>query len=84
MKYKICIWGLGKIYNQFVNTLKYFVSQQMIEITALTAREVPRCQYLDGWRIVAKEDLKKIPFDYIVVMSKNTYNDIEKEIINYT
>lgn len=83
MRYKICVWGLGKIYNRLVNTLRYFESIEAIVIEALTASEVPECRYLDGWRIIDKRNLSEISFDYIVVMNQTAFADVVNDAMMY-
>lgn len=67
MCYKICVWGVGKIYNRLVNTLKYYECKKEIEVVAVTAREVPDCMFLDGWRVIDHKYLGEIFFDYIII-----------------
>lgn len=84
MSYKICIWGLGKIYNRLVNTLKFFEYVNAFEIVALTAKEIPAYKYLDGWRIVNKSDLNTIDIDYIIVMNNLNFDNIIDDIKKFT
>jgi len=83
MRYKICVWGLGKIYNRLVNTLRYFESIEAIAIEAVTASEVPDCRYLDGWKIFDKRNLNEVSFDYVVVMNQTDFTDVVNDVMTY-
>lgn len=78
MKFNIIIWGIGAIYNKYVNTLKYLEFRQEIEIVAATAKGYSFLNKIDGYALVDRNQIKGISFDYIIIMSKNR----EKEIIN--
>ncbi len=84
MRYRICVWGLGKIYNRLVNTLRYFESIEAFTIEALTASEVPDCKYLDGWRILDKRNLSQVSFDYVVIMNQAAFADVVNDAMAYT
>lgn len=80
--YKLVIWGIGKIYNQYVNMLKYLEITKEAKIIALTDSNLPQFKYLDNWEIVEKKNIIDMDFDCIVVMSDIYFRDILNDIKN--
>lgn len=78
MKYKIVIWGIGGTYNKHVNTLQFLESREEIEIIALTASKLPPFTTVDGYPLIAYNELRLIPYDYIIVMSDIYFSEIVK------
>ncbi|PJJ31142.1 DUF1919 domain-containing protein [Lacrimispora celerecrescens] len=78
MKFNIIIWGIGAIYNKYVNTLKYLEYKNEIEIVAATAKGYSFIDRIDGYPLIEKKQIRGIIFDYLIIMSKKG----EKEIIN--
>jgi len=78
MKFNIILWGIGAIYNKYVNTLKYLEYKNEIEIVAITSRDYSFINKIDGYTLIDKKKIGDIYFDYIIIMSKKG----EKEIIN--
>lgn len=75
--YRVLVWGLGGIYNTYVNLLKYYSEKNQFSIVGVTAKSVPSgYTYIDGWPLLKKENINKLDFDYILVMSKEHYFDI--------
>lgn len=78
MRYKVVLWGLGKIYNRMINTLRYYELRDEIEIVALTAETVPSIHFLDGYPVKAKEEIGDLEFDIVIIL-----NDVhERDIFN--
>lgn len=68
--FRIVLWGIGKVYNTHINILKMWENQKQIEVVGVTAKNMPNIKKLDGWKVVHKEALLKMDFDYIVVCSE--------------
>ena len=81
MRKKIVVWGIGQLYNQYINTLKYFEITNKIEIAGITDSRLPNYKKLDGWNLVKTNNLKMISFDLLIVMSKLHYKEIMQQAI---
>ena len=81
MKFSIIVWGIGEIYNKHVNTLKWLEQKAEAEVIALTAKGYSFLDNLDGYPVVEKEEIKELEFDYIIIMSENSKNDIIDEAL---
>lgn len=79
--YKMILWGLGADYNFNYNSIKYMELTKQMEVVAVTARDVPVCKSIDGYRVINKEIIRFEDFDYIIVMNKKFFMDIRAEII---
>lgn len=90
---KIILWGIGQLYNQYINSLRYFELTNKIKIIGITDSLLPDYKRLDGWNLIKMDDLNTIPFDLLIVMSKLHYKEImqiaiesgiaENKIISY-
>lgn len=76
MKYRVVLWGIGKVYNRLFHTFKYFELNEEIEIVALTASKLPYAKYIDGYPVKAIDELVHMNFDLIISLSEMR----EKEI----
>lgn len=78
---KLVVWGIGEVYNRRINALKYFERLGCVEITALTAKEIPtQIKRLDGYPVVNVREIGSLSYDYIMVMSEKYYWEIFHEI----
>lgn len=76
---RVVIWGIGQIYNQYVNAFRYLESVNKIKIVGLTDKRLPDYSYLDGWRLIEKNALQGVEFDWIIVMSKEYFAEIAND-----
>lgn len=76
MKKRVIIWGIGRIYNQYNNSIRYFELMNKFEVIGLTDRCLPNYSFLDNWRLINKENLCHEEFDWIIVMSDIYFRDI--------
>ncbi len=80
MAYKCVVWGIGNDYENIVNQIQFEAAKGNITIIALTARAEDIVEKtLDGIMIVAKEELKDMAFDYLIVSSSLYFQEIVKE-----
>ncbi len=79
----VILWGIGNVYNQHINTLRYFELKKEITIIGVTALEVPLYRCLDGYPIIKKENLKEIDYDYIIIMSDKFFLEIVEIAFSY-
>lgn len=73
--YKVIIWGMGKIYNQYINSLKLQEFLSNIEIVGITGRE-RLYDYLDGYRYIEPCEIGKLHIDYVIVATEGYYNEV--------
>ncbi len=79
---RILLWGMGNVYNQYVLQLQIWEQKRAISIVGITARDIPSYSKLDGWSILNYKDITNIEFDYILVMSKERFQEILEDIIS--
>lgn len=78
--YKCIIWGIGNDYERIINQLQFETLKGNIKVEALIARPQDIVENtLDGFRIINKEDVRYIKFDYIIITSSLFYKEICKE-----
>ena len=76
---RVVIWGVGKLYNQYVNALRYLELVNKIEIVGVTDMRLPQYATIDGWKLIEKEEVKQGNFDWIIVMSEKYFMEIANE-----
>ena len=81
--YKIVIYGLGKKYNSHINLMKLWEYQGQIEIVAVTAKNVPKANRIDGWLTVKREELIELEFDYVVIFSEIYENEMLSDLLAF-
>lgn len=82
MSYKCIVWGIGADYEKIINQLQFETAKGNIDVLALVAREQDIVgSTLDGIRIITKDDIKDIEFDYLIVTSSQYYEEISKEAL---
>ncbi len=64
---RVLVWGLGKIYNQYVNLLKYYISVSEIDVVGVVANDVEGEFVIDGFHCYPKTELSMIKYDYCLV-----------------
>lgn len=80
---KIVVWGINKEYESIYNQLKFETLKGNIEVIALCCRACDKfCNYLDNFKLVSKEELSNLDFDYIVIASKASFESIKKDAIS--
>lgn len=82
MKFKVVLWGIGKIYNRLLNTLRFFEIKGEIEIVALTADKIPAILRLDGYPVIPKEELAHLGYDLVIIMNDVHEKDIYKTAVS--
>ncbi len=81
--YRIVLWGVGAQYNALINSLKNWEEQKQIEVAAVTAKEIMDVKRVDGWRVVRREELKDIDFDYLIICNDSQVNEIITEALSF-
>lgn len=76
MKIRLIIWGIGKVYNSMINLLRYYVDSNQIEIVGITAQDLPNFRTIDNYCLVKVEEIQKLDYDYLMVMSENYFQEI--------
>lgn len=77
---KIALWGIGKGYNIVFNILKFYEYQKKIEITGIIDTNA-YMHTLDGYKVVKPREISKLDFQYIIITSENSFDDIVREAV---
>ena len=75
-KKKIILWGTGKIYYKNINFLRYLISNETLEVVAITSGKKEGFRYVDGFRYIDYEMITAYDFDYIFIMNKKDTEEI--------
>lgn len=78
--YKAIIWGLGKEYNKYINSIKLWELHGELQVIGVTAKE-QLYRKIDGYQFIAKEDIVNIEYDLLIIASDNFFIDIKNEAI---
>ena len=78
MAYKAIIWGCGREYSTFFESIHKEVFAGRLEIIGITSANTIY-KSIDGYPFIEKEDLKNIDYDFIIVAVKNDLPDIYHE-----
>lgn len=74
--YQIILWGIGVHYNRMKRVIDYYEMTKQFRVVALTDREKFPFSQLDGYKIIEKNELQYIDFDYLIVLSDKYFDDI--------
>lgn len=78
--YTILLWGMGTIYNKFFNLIKFEEIKKNITVGGIISKET-YITSMDGYKVLDKEYILELKWDYIVVMAAGeNYNEILTEI----
>lgn len=77
--YQIILWGIGVHYNRMKRVIDYYEMTKQFRVVALTDREKFPFSQLDGYKIIEKNELQYIDFDYLIVLSDKYFDDIVLE-----
>lgn len=78
--YRIIIYGAGFEYATVANTILSFVEKDQIEVLGIMAGSLPQSGTLDGFRILPKEALCDLEFDYLLLCLKGDPRDAVQSI----
>ncbi len=82
MRVKVILWGCGKIYNTMLNLLKFYSFTEELTVVGITAETIPNCKTLDGWSLINKNEVSKLEYDYLIVMSDDYFKEIADTAVN--
>lgn len=74
---KVVIWGSGYDYDRYYNAIQCAVLLKQIQVVAIVNQEMG-IKYIDGIKVIRKNDLGEINFDYLVVAEVKSYKEIER------
>ncbi len=82
VKEKCIIWGMGNDYEILLNQIKFEIYKENIEVVGVVCcKEDKYCEYRDGFPVVLKEELLKIDFEYVIIISSLFYKEIRAEAV---
>lgn len=80
---KCIIWGIGNGYEEIINQVHFEIYKGNMVVEALICREEDRyCTFRDGFRIITKEEIGTIQFDYLIIASLLYSKEIRREALN--
>lgn len=79
MQYRVLLWGSGAIYNQHLNLIKYMESAGEFVVAGVVASLNSMTRRLDGYTVYGMESIKEIGYDYVMIMSERSQNEIIEE-----
>ncbi len=79
-KYKLLLWGAGKIYNGVKNCIAWYELSGQVEIVGIVANGLSGFLSLDNYKIVNRDSVNSHTFDYIIILSDIWERDIINEI----
>lgn len=81
---KCVIWGIGKEYDGIINQISYEIYKGNMTVEALVCRKEDKyCSFKDGFKIVAKEEIATMKFDYLIIASSYYFDEIKREAFEY-
>lgn len=81
--YKIILWGMGNEYESILNQINFERYKNNILVVGVVVRyEDKFCEYRDGFKIITKDEIGIMDYDYVVVTSSKYYLDILNEALN--
>lgn len=78
--YKCIVYGVGKDYNQYINSLRLYEQLQTIKILGVSSKQ-QIYEKVDGYDFISKEQLTCLDYDLIVITSERFFMEIRKELI---
>lgn len=78
--YKCIVYGVGKDYNQYINSLRFYEQLQTIKILGVSSKQ-QIYEKVDGYDFISKEQLLCLDYDLIVITSARFFMEIRKDLI---
>lgn len=66
MAYKCVIWGIGVLYDAYINNIFFELLKGNIEVIGVVSNDTV-IHSIDGFSFIKKKNLKEVFFDYIIV-----------------
>lgn len=83
MPKKVLIWGNGTDYDALLNNILFEVYKGNITVQALVCRQSDLySSKKDGFKIIIKEEIKDVEYDYVVITSARLYKEIKKDAMS--
>ena len=79
--YRLVIWGAGFEYATIANTIFSFVEKGQCKVLGIMADSLPSTGTLDGLRILPKDALRSLEFDYLLICLKGDPRDAVQSIV---
>ncbi len=68
--YRVIIWGLGKVYGQYLSLIQSNINNRSIEVVGVTSNEKEILE-IDGFKFITKTELNGFLFDYCIIAVEN-------------
>lgn len=80
MPYKCVVWGMGTVYEKIINQIHFETLKGNIEVVSLVAKKQDIiASTMDGFKVISKELLGGVEFDYLIIASTFFYREIINE-----
>lgn len=79
MAMRTVVWGCGLAYLRIASTLSRLAEKGQIELVAFTARSLPKCGFIDGVPIVARDEVGDLDFDLLIACSETEFDDVVRD-----
>ena len=78
--YKVIIWGIGNDYHEAKNIIDFEIVKGNFEVLAMVSKD-RYANFIDGKKVIEKQELNKYDYDYIVVFASKFFTEIKQEAI---
>ncbi|MDE7430498.1 MAG: DUF1919 domain-containing protein, partial [Lachnospiraceae bacterium] len=68
--YKVIIWGIGHLYNKYINCVRMQELSGSLVIQGVTSND-KNISMVDGYHFISKDEISIIEYDYCVVAVKD-------------
>lgn len=76
------LWGIGDDYERIINQVKFEELKGNLKVIALVEKKENRVSSKrDGYKVILKEELNNIIFDYLIVCSSRFFSEIKLEAL---
>ncbi len=75
---KVIIWGMGRDYEELRLLFQYYEMINAFSVIGITS-EIDDYLYLDGYPFFKRDEIVKLPFDYLLICSRTFYGSIKRE-----
>lgn len=79
---RVVLWGLGNDYEWLLNHILFEIHKGNMSVEGIVCREKDKyCSFKDGFRIISRDELMDIDFDFVIITSSKYYKEIKDEAI---
>ena len=76
----VILYGNGLYYKEKIDEIRELEALGELNVLGVSSRTIPRDDSPDGWPVIRREDIPKTSFDYIVLMIRDSQDEILSEL----